>query len=252
MANNESIDGETLREQVAEFALGVIPATASLRHIAASDPERPFVVAQLGQSLDGRIATPGGESRYINGAAGLDHLHRLRACVDAVVVGAGTIESDDPELTVRRCVGRNPARVVVDPRSRLDGGGRWLAQDGARRVLVTSDARGAPPGVETVALPADSGAIAPREIILALHRLGFARILVEGGARTVSSFIDAGAIDRLHLIVACTIIGSGRTGLDLRPLVRLGDALRPRTEVYRLGESDVLFDCDLRAAGEGE
>lgn len=252
MANNESIDGTTLQKQAAALAPDEIPAIASLRRIAESNPDRPFVVAQLGQSLDGRIATPGGESRYINAAAGLDHLHRLRACVDAVVVGAGTIEADDPELTVRRCAGRNPARIVVDPRSRLDWGGRWLARDGARRVLVTSNARVAPPGVETVALPADSGAIAPHEIILALHRLGFARILVEGGARTVSSFIDAGAIDRLHLIVACMIIGSGRTGLDLRPLLRLGDALRPPTEVCRLGERDVLFDCDLRAAAERE
>jgi diaminohydroxyphosphoribosylaminopyrimidine deaminase / 5-amino-6-(5-phosphoribosylamino)uracil reductase len=225
---------------------GPDPAAEALRRIRAADPARPFVLAQLGQSLDGRIATLSGESRYINGEAGLDHLHRLRAAVDAVVVGAGTIEADDPQLTVRRCAGNAPARVVIDPRGRLNGAGRWLAQDGARRVLVTSDASAAPAGVETIVLPSDGRAIAPHDIVMALHCLGFSRILIEGGARTISAFIDAGAVDRLHLIVACTIIGSGRPGLDLRPLERLRDALRPPTDLYRLDSGDILFDCDLR------
>ena len=243
-------------EDDARFAAAArdAPAAEALRVVEAADRTRPFVVAQLGQSLDGRIATTTGESRYINGSVGLDHLHRLRASVDAVVVGAGTVEADNPQLTVRRCAGRNPARVVIDPRGRLDGAGRWRADDGARRVLVTSR-ECATPGVEPLVLPAVDGAIAPREIVAALHRMGFARILVEGGARTVSSFIDAGAVDRLHLIVSCTILGSGRPGLDLRPLDRLCDALKPRTEVYPLGARDVLFDCDLRskadAADEG-
>ena len=69
-----------------------------------------MVVAQLGQSIDGRITTDGRHPTYINGAAGLDHLHRLRALVDAVVVGVGTAISDDPQLTVRRVAGPNPAR----------------------------------------------------------------------------------------------------------------------------------------------
>ena len=87
--------------------------------IARAPLDRPFVVAQLGQSLDGRIATVTGESRYINGSAALDHLHRLRAEVDAVVVGAGTIVADDPLLTVRRVAGKSPARVVIDPSGRI-------------------------------------------------------------------------------------------------------------------------------------
>ncbi len=73
------------------------------------------VVGQIGQSLDGRIATESGHSKYINGPAGLAHLHRLRALVDAVVVGVGTAIADDPQLTVRRVAGPQPARVVIDP-----------------------------------------------------------------------------------------------------------------------------------------
>ena len=212
---------------------------------------RPFVVAQLGQSLDGRIATLTGESRYINGDEGLDHLHRLRAVVDAVVVGAGTIEADDPQLTVRRAPGASPARVVIDPRGRLGGAGKWLAEDGAARLVVSAAPHAGAPGAELIVLPARDGQIAPRDIVAALAARGLRRILIEGGARTISAFIDAGAVDRLHLILGCTIIGSGRPGLQLEPLARLADALRPATEIYRLGSRDILFDCGLRDA-DGE
>src|SRR5215471_15173199 len=82
------------------------------------------VVGQIGQSLDGRAATATGHSHYINGSDGLDHLHRLRAIVDAVVVGVGTALADDPLLTVRRVAGPHPARVVVDPRGRLHASAR--------------------------------------------------------------------------------------------------------------------------------
>src|SRR5437764_1940338 len=77
------------------------------------------VVGQFGQSIDARIATPTGSSHYINGPAGLAHLHRLRALVDVIVVGVGTALADDPQLTVRRVAGPSPARVVLDPSGRL-------------------------------------------------------------------------------------------------------------------------------------
>jgi diaminohydroxyphosphoribosylaminopyrimidine deaminase / 5-amino-6-(5-phosphoribosylamino)uracil reductase len=213
----------------------------------AAPPERPFVAAQLGQSLDGRIATISGESRFINGAAALDHLHRLRAHVDAVVVGASTIAADDPQLNVRRVEGQSPARVVIDPRGRLAPGGRWLAEDGARRVVVTA-AEGAPLDVEIVRLAArPDGTLDPAAIIAALFERGLKRILIEGGARTISAFIDADCVDRLHVLIAPMIIGSGKPGLALQPVPELARALRPHTSVHLLDDGDVLFDCDLRA-----
>ena len=80
-----------------------------------------MAIGQLGQSLDGRVATPTGHSHYINGPAGLNHLHRLRALVDAVVVGIGTAVADDPQLTVRRVSGPQPVRVVIDPKGGCPG-----------------------------------------------------------------------------------------------------------------------------------
>ena len=78
-----------------------------------------MVVGQIGQSLDGRIATETGHSKYINGPAGLAHLHRLRSLVDGVVIGVGTAIADDPQLTVRRVSGPQPARIIIDPKGRL-------------------------------------------------------------------------------------------------------------------------------------
>lgn len=214
-------------------------------------PGRPFAVAQIGQSLDGRIATVSGESRYINGEPALDHLHRLRAEVDAVLVGAGTVVADDPQLNVRRCPGRSPARVVVDPRGRLATARKWLAEDGVRRLWVTGSACHRPSGpAEHIALPACEGHIDPGAILEALFVRGLRRVLVEGGARTIASFLGAGALDRLHVLVSPVIIGSGRPGFDLPPVPELSRALRPKTDVYVLGGGDVLFDCDLAAVRE--
>jgi diaminohydroxyphosphoribosylaminopyrimidine deaminase/5-amino-6-(5-phosphoribosylamino)uracil reductase len=94
------------------------------------------LVGQCGQSIDARIATPSGDSHYVNGDAGLDHLHRLRALVDAVVIGVGTAIADDPQLTVRRVLGPNPARVIIDPNGRLPSNARVLTADGTRRLEI--------------------------------------------------------------------------------------------------------------------
>lgn len=217
-----------------------------------ADPSRPFVVAQLGQSLDGRIATVSGESRYINGAPALDHLHRIRAEVDAVVVGASTVVADDPQLTVRRVPGTSPARVVIDPSGRLRGPAKWHEANGARCIIVSACAGDCVDGIERLELAVENGIIPPRRIIDALFARGMKRILIEGGARTISSFIDAGCVDRLHLLIAPVIIGSGRAGLDLAPVAELDRALRPPTQVYPLGGGEFLFDCDLRSAQRGE
>ena len=220
------------------------PLADPLRPLAEAPADRPFVVAQLGQSLDGRIATVTGESRYINGSAALDHLHRLRAAVDAVVVGVGTILADDPLLTVRRVEGKSPARVVIDPRGRVGTQGQWLKQDGAPLLLVSAG-EACPEGVELLRLPLHDGAMRPADIVAALFARGYRKLLIEGGARTISSFIDAGCVNRLHLLVAPVIIGSGRMGLDLAPQGDLSRALRPPTSVHMLSGGEVLFDCAL-------
>ncbi len=206
------------------------------------------VVGQSGQSIDGRIATPTGHSHYINGEAGLAHLHRLRALVDAVVIGVGTAIADDPQLTVRRVEGPSPARVIVDPNGRLPLAARVLTADGIRRLVVTGDGTRIrmPQGVEIVPLAAGGGCIAPEAILAALAHRGFRRILIEGGADTVSRFLAAGCLDRLHIVVAPIILGSGPSSLALPPIQRVEEAMRAPIRAHVLGE-EVLLDCDLGA-----
>jgi riboflavin-specific deaminase-like protein len=209
-----------------------------------------FVVAQLGQSLDGRIATPTGASHWINGPLALDHLHRIRANVDAVLVGVGTVIADDPLLTVRRVPGKNPVRVILDPMGRLPATARCLHADSQKTLVLQTGPTGVLDGAEKLVLPGEARVMAPSTILDALFRRGLRRILIEGGSRTISLFLDAGAIDRLHVCVAALIIGSGKPGLDLKPIAHLTEALRPKTRIHPLGDSDVLFDCDLRASAK--
>lgn len=200
-----------------------------------------FVIGQMGQSLDGRIATQTGHSHYINGPAAILHLHRLRALADAVVIGVGTAIADDPQLTVRHVDGPQPARVVIDPKGRLPGYMRCLQQDGARRIVVGD---GAPlAGVEHVRLRSGPEGLAPSAIIGALNDLGLRRILVEGGGQTVSRFLEAGALDRLHVMVSSMVIGAGPVGLSFGAISDLKDALRPTVTTYAMAGGDTLFDC---------
>src|SRR5215510_5278485 len=206
------------------------------------------LVGQCGQSIDARIATSSGQSHYINGEPGLIHLHRLRALVDAVVIGVGTAIADDPLLTVRRVEGPNPARVIVDPNGRLPSTARVLAADGVRRLVVTAADTPArfPAGVEIVPVAANNRQLAPSAIIAALAARGFRRILIEGGADTVSRFLAARCLDRLHILVAPIILGGGRSSLTLPPIERVDEAVRAPMRVHSLG-GVVLLDCDLSA-----
>jgi riboflavin-specific deaminase-like protein len=230
------------------WAAGARAAWALYAPLATDGRDTPYIFAQVGQSLDGRVATTTGDAADVSGPEGLCHLHRCRALADAVVVGVRTALADDPRLTVRLVPGRSPARVVIDPRGRLPDTARVLQADGARRLVIQSCARARPAGVEVVELPAVDGWIAPEAIRTALADRGLMRVLVEGGGVTIAGFLEGGLLQRLHVGIAPLIIGAGPSGLHTAPVARLADALRPETHVYGL-ESDVIFDCALEPAG---
>jgi riboflavin-specific deaminase-like protein len=216
-----------------------------------------FVIGQIGQSLDGRIATPSGHSHYINGIGAIRHLHRLRALVDAVVIGVGTAIADDPQLNVRHDMGPAPARVIIDPAGRLPAHAKCLRHDGARRIVIhASDIAhrnfDTTPGVEYVRLPRSPGGMDPLEVLAALAHMGLRRILVEGGALTLSRFLAAGCLNRLHVMVAPIIIGSGPVGLALPSIAKLDAALRPKVATFALPGGDVLFDCEFSGLKESQ
>lgn len=213
--------------------------------------EGPLTIAQLGQSLDGRIATQSGHSHYINGIDSRTHLHRLRGLVDAVLVGAGTVCEDDPQLNVRHVPGDNPVRVVLDPRGRVPAERHvFQVPDAPTLHLVGADA--VPQGpvgdhVIRAVVESQDGRVSPRAVIDYLAGLGHTRLLIEGGGTTVSRFLEARALHRLHLLIAPLLIGSGRAGLSMPPIVTLDEALRPVTRWFRCGD-DTIADLDFTAA----
>lgn len=225
-----------------------------------------YVLGHLGQSIDGRIATSSGDSCFINGQENLVHMHRLRALCDAVLVGAGTVVADDPQLTTRLVPGPNATRVVLDPSTRLTPAYR-ICSDNLCPTLIArfpepahqpaSPSRGArsPAGTScgcAEIIPAVAGAagIDLADILAGLADRGLRVILVEGGGITVSRFLAQGLLDRLQIAIAPVIIGSGRQGLQLPEVLALSDCLRPSYRHHTMG-SDVLWDLDLQAAPAG-
>jgi len=219
--------------------------------------ERPVTIGHLGESLDGFIATHTGDSQWVTGPENVVHMHRLRALCDAVVIGAGTVAVDDPQLTTRLVRGRNPLRVVLDPGRRLRADHRVFTDGDSDTLYVCANALIAADErrvgrAEILGLPSGSGnsdGLDLSALIRTLRARGCARIFVEGGGVTVSTFLHTGLLDRLHLAIAPMLIGDGRAAIRLPPPQALGDCHRPAYRVFRMG-GDVLFDCDLRSRAD--
>ena len=210
---------------------------------------KAIVVGHLGQSLDGFIATHEGDSQYVTGRENIVHLHRLRALCDAVVVGAGTVAADDPQLTTRLVAGPSPLRVVFDPARRLDDRYRVFNDESAPTLYVCARSLARPGethvGRATLVTIADDSDVDVAELQRVLWDRGCRRILVEGGGVTVSKFLKANLLDRLQVAVAPFIIGDGRPAIRLPGPAALSDCDRPRHRVFRMGD-DVLFELVIR------
>ncbi|MGE0223242.1 MAG: RibD family protein [Acetobacteraceae bacterium] len=212
----------------------------------AAGPDGCFVLGRLAQSLDGYIALPAGESHWISGSDDILHTHRLRALFDAVVVGAGTVQADNPQLTTRLVEGPSPVRVVIDPTRRLPVD-RRVFQDGPRTLVICTE--NAPGGdrvgqAEVLRVPAGADGIAAHTILAALSQRGLRRIFVEGGGVTVSRFMLAGMLDRLHITVSPLVIGAGIPAFAVPPPAKLAEGRRFEWSVHPIG-ADILLDIAL-------
>lgn len=216
---------------------------------------RPLLTLKLAATLDGRIATRGGDSRWISGPAARRLVHRWRDETDAVMVGIGTVLADDPRLTCRRRGGRDPLRVIVDSRLRVPLTAVVLTKEAAPATLVASvTSRGRKHaalrarGATVLSLPGRGGRVSLRRLLEALGRRGIASVLLEGGATLAAAALRQGLVDRLALFVAPRLIGGDGAPM-LAPLGvrRLADAPRLRL----LGAERVGDDWLVRAIPEG-
>ncbi len=209
----------------------------------------PYVTLKFALTLDGRIASAAGDSRWISSPASLRFAHRLRRSHDAILVGAGTVLQDDPELTCRLVRGKNPLRIVVDSHLRTPPEARLFDQRRARTIVAATAAAPrsrrslfAGRGIEVLELGTDdTGRVALPELLNLLGRREIGSLLVEGGAGIATSLLRGGLADRLVAVVAPKIVGAGIDAVGDLGIRRMQQALQLRfARILRSGDDLVL------------
>ncbi|MEI8032307.1 MAG: bifunctional diaminohydroxyphosphoribosylaminopyrimidine deaminase/5-amino-6-(5-phosphoribosylamino)uracil reductase RibD [Chlorobiaceae bacterium] len=208
---------------------------------------RPFVALKLAETLDGKIATSLGASRWITGEESRREVHRLRSVYDAVMAGEATVRVDDAELTVRDAVGRNPLRVVLDRRLNLPLESRIFSTHSPVTVFASSSWEQLPKagqlrakGVEVQFVHEHAGRLDLRQVLEELHKRRVTSLLVEGGSRLAASFIEEGLVDKLYMFIAPKLFG----GDALSSFAPLGISLPDQAVTLRF-EPPVFFGNDL-------
>ena len=213
--------------------------------------DRPYVLVKYAQTLDGRIATRTGDSKWISGEAERRISHALRAACDAVLVGSGTVRRDDPELTVRLVPGANPIRVVLDSTLRMVPTAK-VAGDIATTVVFTTSAadptrreqlRAARVTVHEVT--AGPRGVDLTAVLAHLRESGVESLMVEGGRRVITSLFAAGQVDRLVVSISPTVIGTGVEAVGDLGIGLVAEGVRLTNRAFYLAGDDVLLGWDV-------
>lgn len=207
---------------------------------------RMFVAGHVTQTLDGRIACENGQSQWIGNEADLRHTHRMRALLDAVAVGSGTVLQDDPRLNVRHVRGDDPARIVLSASGRVLRANRPLhvfAPPGCT-VVLADDATADPANgsVHLLRVPRSGGTPEPRAILDALWQRGVRSIYLEGGSTVLSAFLRAGCLDMLQVHVAAMLLGSGLPSFRLPPVQHVDQGISFAMD-HAMLDGHVLLSC---------
>jgi diaminohydroxyphosphoribosylaminopyrimidine deaminase/5-amino-6-(5-phosphoribosylamino)uracil reductase len=215
----------------------------------------PFVTLKFAQTLDGRIATADGHSRWISSPASLKFAHTLRAVHDGILVGSGTLSKDDPELTVRLVGGRNPVRIIVDTRLRLPLHARALQdQDRARTIIGTTDAASphkraalAQMGIETILVDRDRhGHVDLHKLLIELGKRDISSVLVEGGARVITSVLLQRLADRIIVVIAPKVVGTGIEAIGNLGIRSMDDAMKISVRKVTRKGGDLILDGQIQ------
>jgi 3,4-dihydroxy 2-butanone 4-phosphate synthase/GTP cyclohydrolase II len=213
--------------------------------------DRPYVLVKFAQTLDGRIATGTGDSKWISGEPERRVSHALRAACDAVLVGVGTVRADDPELTVRMVAGASPIRVVLDSTLRMEPTAKVASSDAATMVLTTDqadpDRRAAllAAGVAVYEVEGGSDGVDVGAAMALLRRHGVESLMVEGGSRVITSLLAAGIVDRLVVSISPTILGAGVAAVGPLGVRTIADGIHLRNRSLHVVGDDVLVAWDV-------
>jgi len=214
----------------------------------------PFITLKFAQTIDGRIATSTGHSRWISSVPSLTFAHRLRSMHDGIMVGAGTILTDDPELTVRHARGKNPLRIVVDSTLRIQANARVLKnQENAKTIIATTQYCNKEnlrhlidSGIETLIINSENQKhVDLKKLLTELGKKEISSVLVEGGSEIITSFLKEKIADRVVIITAPKIIGTGTPAVGNLGIKRMDDAIKLSSKkVFKKGD-DVIIDARI-------
>ena len=248
---------EVLRENGIDCTVGVMETECRAlneTYIKHRSTGLPFVTVKYAQTLDGRIASSTGHSRWISSPPSHKLAHKLRSRHDAVLVGIGTVIRDNPQLTVRLVKGRSPQRIILDSQLRTPSDAVVLTeQDIAGTTIATTPS--APEsklkvfkevGIEVLVIPADTqGDVDLRQLLKTLGEYNISSILVEGGAETITSFIRLSLADRLVVFTAPRIMGRGVEAVGELEITEVERAIKLNFErIYRNGD-DVVIEAKV-------
>ena len=204
---------------------------------------KKLVIAQIGQSIDGRIALKNGNSHYINNPKSIIYLHCLRSISDAIIVGSNTIKKDNPLLTTRKIKGRNPKRIIIDGSLSLNNKYK-IFNDGNENIIFTKSNKKIILNNSTIIRLKEKNFT--RKLIAQLKKLKYKNILVEGGSKTISELINNKYIDILQFMIAPILIGSGINSLNLKEISNLEKAIRPKYN-FNVLENEIIVNLFLNS-----
>ena len=204
---------------------------------------KKLVIAQIGQSIDGRIALNNGNSHYINNPKSIIYLHCLRSISDAIIVGSNTIKKDDPLLTTRKIKGTNPKRIIIDGSLSLNNKYK-IFNDSNENIIFTKSNKNIRLNNSTIIRLKDKNFT--KNFITQIKKLKYKNILVEGGSKTISELINNKYIDILQFMIAPILIGSGINSLNLKEISNLNRAIRPKHNFNEL-ENEIIVNLFLNS-----
>ncbi len=204
---------------------------------------KKLVIAQIGQSIDGRIALKNGNSHYINNPKSIIYLHCLRSISDAIIVGSNTIKKDDPLLTTRKIKGTNPKRIIIDGSLSLNNKYK-IFNDGNENIIFTKSNKNIRLNNSTIIRLKEKNFT--KNFITQIKKLKYKNILVEGGSKTISELINNKYIDILQFMIAPILIGSGINSLNLKEISNLNKAIRPKHNFNEL-ENEIIVNLFLNS-----